>query len=93
MAKEQHLEYAYIFGYEGAIRVNTKTGKQEHVRSYSMGVPSISDLKGDIWASKENTADYESSVIHPKSLLFPMIEVNVGAIKPKKLGRFAELRH
>jgi len=93
MAKEQHLEYAYIFGYEGAIRINTKTGKQEHVRSYSMGVPSSSDLKGDIWASKENTADYEQSVIHPKSLLFPMVEVNASAYKPKKLGRFAELRH
>ena len=94
MAKEQHLEYAYILGDKGnVLRVDTKTGKQEDLRLYGGINPSKSELTGDIWASKENTADYVESAIHPKSLLFPSVEVNVSAIKPKKLGKFAELRH
>lgn len=33
------------------------------------------------------------SVIHPKSILFPLLEMKVGAIDSKKCERFVELRH
>ena len=93
MAKEQHLEYAYILGDKGVLRVDTKTGKEERVRLYVWGTPSRLQLMDNVWASKEETADYITSVIHPKSILFPLLEMKVGAIDSKKCERFVELRH
>ena len=94
MAREQHLEYAYILGGKGVRRVDTKTGKEEYVRVYGYSAnPSRLQLMGDIWASKEETVDYIESVIHPKSILFPLLEMKVSAIDSKKCERFVELRH
>ena len=93
MAKEQHLEYAYILGDKGVRRVDTKTGKEENLRLNSSGNPSRLQLMGDIWASKEDMVDYHESIIHPKSILFPLMELNVRAYNPRKCERFAGLRH
>ena len=93
MAKEQHLEYAYILGDKRVMRVNTKTGKAENLRltgSYNL---SKLQLMGDMWASKEDMVDYHESVIHPQSILLPLVELEVRAINPRKCERFLELRH
>ena len=48
---------------------------------------------GDVWASKEETVEYKVSNIHPKSVLFPSVELRVGTVKPRECKRFVELRH
>ena len=93
IAKAQHLEYAYILGDKGVLRVDTKTGKEESLRLGCNAMPSKQQLMGDIWASKKDMVDYHASVIHPQSILFPSIEVKVNTFKPGKCERFVELRH
>ena len=95
MAREQHSEYAYIIrDWNGMIRINTKTGKQEEVWLRSGDNPSRLQLMGDIWASKEETANRGlESIIHPKTLLFPLVEMRINTKTPTKCERFAKLRH
>ncbi len=93
MAKAMCQEYAYIWGYEGLKRIDVKTGKLENIISCSIYTQSKLNLLGDIWASKEVTVDWHSSVIHPKSVLFPSVELRVGTVKPRECKRFVELRH
>ena len=94
MAREQHSEYAYIISdWQGMLRINTKTGEQEEVWLRNGDNPSRLQLMGDIWASKEETADRKESVIHPKTILFPLVELRINASTPRKCERFAKLRH
>ena len=76
-----------------AVRVNTRTGEKEIVKSYCYTDHSRLRLLGDMWASKENAVDYEGSVIYPKSVLFPLVEMTIKPGHPQQCGRFLELRH
>ena len=93
LARKQNLKYAYIVGDNNVIRIKTKTGGQEKFRSYCNIVPSRLRLLGDMWASKENAVDYDESVIYPKSVLFPLVEMTIKPHMPATAGRFANLRH
>lgn len=93
IAKEQHQDYAYIWGYSGLKRIDVKTGRLEKIISVSIYTPSKLNLMGDVWASKEETVEYKVSNIHPKSVLFPSVELRVGTVKPRECKRFVELRH
>ena len=100
LAKKQKQDYAYIImgsgGCEEVVRLNVNTGKREYLRlnyeyeTYPHGL----QLTGDIWASKEIIADGYSSVIHPKAVLFPMLEIEFDEPNPNKCSQnFLKLRH
>ena len=93
LAKKQGLKYAYIKSDNGTIQINTETGEQERVNLACYTEPSRLRLLGDMWASKENTADYDDSIIHPQSILFPMVEMTLEPKYPQDCGRLADLRH
>ena len=93
LARKQNLKYAYIVKYDNVVRVNVKTGEQEEVRLRSYTKPSRLRLLGDIWASKENSVDYDESIIYPKSVLFPLVEMTIDPKHEERCGRFAELKH
>ena len=93
-------DYAYIImgsgGCEEVVRLNVRTGKREDLRlnyeyeTYPHGL----QLMGDMWASKEISADEYMSVIHPKAVLFPMLEIEFEEPNPMKCSRiFLKLRH
>lgn len=92
-ARKQNLKFAYIMDGINAVRVNTRTGEKEIVKSYCYTDHSRLRLLGDMWASKENAVDYEGSVIYPKSVLFPLVEMTIKPRMPATAGRFANLRH
>ena len=100
LAKNMKQDYAYIImgsgGCEEVVRLNVRTGKREDLRlnyeyeTYPHGL----QLMGDMWASKEISADGYMSVIHPKAVLFPMLEIEFEESNPMKCSRiFLKLRH
>ena len=93
LAKKQNLKYAYIVKGNNTIQINTKTGKQENIWLQCKTMPSRLRLLGKMWASKENMADYDNSIIYPQSILFPLVEMTLKPGHPQQCGRFTELRH
>ncbi len=100
LAKKQKQDYTYIImgsgGCEEVVRLNVKTGKREDLRlNYEYDTyPHGLQLTGDMWASKEIIADGYSSVIHPKAVLFPMLEIEFEEYKSELCSKkFIKLRH
>lgn len=93
IARQQGLPYAYILkGGAVLMRVDTKTGKEELMRQRCSDQPSMLELMGDVMASKEMTAEPESSVIHPQAILLPMADLSFEDLKTSALcERFLEL--
>ena len=92
LARKQELKYAYIVDGYNTVRINAKTGKQENVRLKCYTIPSRLRLLGDMWASKENSVDYDESIIYPKSVLFPLAEMTIEPSMQENFGRFAKLK-
>ena len=92
LARKQNLKFAYIKGANN-IRINIKTGEREEIRSHCHIKPSRLQLLGEMWASKENDVDYDNSIIYPKSILFPLVEMNIEPLNSDYCGRFLELKH
>ena len=95
LAKKQDLEYAYIIKGGNVIRINTKTRKQEELRLNCWAKLSRLELMGEIVASKENSVNYERSVICPQAILLPITELNFKEKYYDSIisNRFQELRH
>ena len=56
--------------------------------------PSMLELMGDVMASKEMTANPETSVIHPQAILLPMADLSFEDLRTSALcERFLKLRH
>lgn len=94
-AKRQGLEYSYILKGKGQLaRVNTKTGNIEDVRLECHERPTRLQLMGDIMASKEDRVNYYRSVIHPQSILIPLVELHFDDVQYTSFcDRFIVLRH
>lgn len=96
LARKQKLEYAYIIKEGWVTRVNTKTKKQEALRLRCYDKITRLELMGEIMASKENTANMETSVIYPKAILLPMgdLEFNENdSYESVDCKRFLQLKH
>lgn len=96
LARKQKLEYAYILKGDRVTRVNTKTKKQEALRLRCYDKITRLELMGEIMASKENTANMETSVIYPKAILLPMgdLEFNENdSYESVDCKRFLQLKH
>lgn len=95
IARQQGLPYAYILkGGAVLMRVDTKTGKEELMQQRCSDQPSMLELMGDVMASKEMTAESETSVIHPQAILQPMADLSFEDLRTSALcERFLELRH
>ena len=99
LAISQKQDYAYIImggdEREEVVRINVKTGRREYLRlDFRHNYPQRLQLMGDIWASKETSADGRQSVIHPKAVLFPMLEMKLVDAKPSVYSlRFYKLRY
>lgn len=95
IARQQGLPYAYILkGRAILMRVDAKTGKEELMQQRCSDQPSMLELMGDIMASKEMTAEPETSVIHPQTILLPMADLSFEDLRTYPLcERFLKLRH
>lgn len=95
IARQQGLPYAYILkGRAILMRVDAKTGKEELMQQRCSDQPSMLELMGDIMASKEMTAELETSVIHPQTILLPMADLSFEDLRTYPLcERFLKLRH
>ena len=95
LAKKQDLEYAYIIKGGNVIRINTKTRKQEELRLNCWAKLSRLELMGEIVASKENSVNYERSVICPQAILLPITELNFTEkyYESSISNRFKKLKH
>ncbi len=95
IARQQGLPYAYILkGGAVLMRVDTKTGKEELMQQRCSDQPSMLELMGEVMASKEMTAEPETSVIHPRAILLPMADLSFEDLRTSALcERFLELRH
>lgn len=95
VARQQGLHYAYILkGRTVLMRVDAKTGKEELMQQRCNDQPSMLELMGDVMASKEMTAEPETSVIHPRAILLPMADLSFEDQRTSAMcERFLELRH
>ena len=95
IARQQGLPYAYILkGRAVLMRVDTKTGKEELMQQRCNDQPSMLELMGDVMASKEMTANPETSVIHPQAILLPMADLSFEDLRTSALcERFLKLKH
>lgn len=95
IARQQGLPYAYVLKGKGIlVRVDTKIGKEELMQLRCSDQPSMLELMGDVMASKEMTAEPETSVIHPQAILLPMADLSFKGQETSALcERFLELRH
>lgn len=94
-AKTLGLEYAYILQGRGRVsRVNIKTGCKEEIRLACFDRPTRLQLMGDILASKEERVNYYRSVIHPRLLFFPLMDLHFEDVEYSSYcDRFVNLRH
>ena len=81
-AKTLGLEYAYILQGRGRVsRVNVKTRRKEDLRLACFDRPTRLQLMGDVMASKEERVNYYRSVIHPRTLFFPLMDLHFDDIR------------
>lgn len=100
LAKNLKQDYAYIImgsgGCEEIVRLNVSSRKREDLRlSYEHDTyPHGLQLMGDVWATKETSSDGYMSVIHPKAVLFPMLEIEFEESVPERCSqKFLKLKH